>query len=249
MAAMEAQGENMKTEYSQYLKNPLYWIIIGLGLAFRTVLAYFDCLYREPQFWELAADFWNKTGSVTAGLLVLLVVVHRFSYDVETGVFSIINSTAYGRLSLFWNRLIGGGLAAALSVLLLYVGNLGISLLLGYRIDIPYGWICSFTYSTAITLVGVTGFFTVSAMVCDLTKNHPISICLCGLLFANSYFINAGAVKPPDIFWFLRYGFFTELVRGRAITSLPAFWLIWYLALISLMLFLTIKKRRGNKEL
>ncbi len=239
----------MKTECFQHLKNPLYWIVIGIGLAFRTVLTYFDCLHRGPQFWELAADFWNKTGSVTVGFLVLLVVIHRFSYDVETGVFPIINSTAYGRLSLFWNRLIGGGLAVVLSVLLLYVGNIGISFLCGNRIDIPYDWIRSFTCNTAVSLVGAVGLFATSAMACDLAKNHPISMCLCGLPFASSYFINAGTVKPPDIFWFFRYGFFTELVRGRKIISLPVFWVIWYLALVSLILFLTIKRRKENKEL
>lgn len=239
----------MKTELFQYLKNPLYWAVIGLGLSFRTVLAYFDRLYREPQFWELVADFWNKTGSVTVGFLMLLVVIHRFSYDVEVGVFPVINSTAYGRLSLFWNRLTSGGLAVVLSVLLLYAGNIGVSLLLGSKISMPYGWIRFFTRATAITLVGAVGYFGVSAMICDLTKNHPIAICLCGLPFASSYFVNAGVTKSFDIFWFLRYGFFTELVRGRAIVSLPVFWLIWYFALISLILFLTIKGRKGNKEL
>ena len=106
---MEAQSKDMKTELFQYLKNPLYWAVIGLGLSFRTVLAYFDRLYREPQFWELAADFWNKTGSVTVGLLILLVVIHRFSYDVEVGVFPVINSTAY--LPLLTSRHLVGKLS------------------------------------------------------------------------------------------------------------------------------------------
>ena len=239
----------MKTECLQYLKNPYYWTVIGLGLAARTVLAYFDSLYRGPQFWELSADFWNKTGSVTTGFLVLLVMIRRFSYDKETRTFSIINSTSYGRLSLFWNRLIGGGAAVIVAVLLLYAGNMGISFLLGYQIDAPYGWTGSFSRTTAAALVGSIGYFTMSAMICDLAKNHPAAMCLCGLPFASSYFINASAVKPPDVFWFFRYGFFTELVRGRMITSLPTFWLIWYVALIGLTLFFVIWKRKERKEL
>ena len=39
----------MKTECYQYFKNPLYWVVIGLGLAVRTVLAYLDGRYRGPQ--------------------------------------------------------------------------------------------------------------------------------------------------------------------------------------------------------
>lgn len=239
----------MKKECFQYLKNPIYWIIIGIGLAFRTILAYFDSLYRSSQFWELAADFWNKIGSVTIGFLVLLVVIRRFSYDTEIGIFPVINSTAYGRLSLFRNRLIGGGTVAALSVFLLYAGNIGISFLWGNQFAIPHSWLCSFSYDTAITIVGTVGFFLISAMICDMTKNHPIAMCLCGLPFASSYFINAGTVKPPDVFWFFRYGFFTELIRGWTIESFPLFWCVWYAMLIGLTFFLVIQKRKECKGL
>lgn len=239
----------MKTECYQYFKNPLYWVVIGLGLAVRTVLAYLDGRYRGPQFWELAADFWNKTGSVTMGFLILLVMIRRFSFDTELRTFPIINSTSYGRFSLFWNRLIGGGAAVIAAGLFLYAGNIGISFLLGNKIDMPYGWTNSFSCATVIALVGSVGYFLMSAMICDLAKNHPIAMCLCGLPFASSYFINAGAVSPPDIFWFLRYGFFTELVRGKTIKSFPAFWFVWYIALIGLTLFFVIRKRKERKEL
>lgn len=86
-------------------------------------------------------------------------------------------------------------------------------------------------------------------MICDLSKNHPVAMCLCGLPFASSYFINVDAVKPPDLFWFLRYGFFTELLRGRTIGSFPVFWSVWYAALIGLTFFFVIQKRKERKEL
>lgn len=246
---MEAQGKNMRTECFQVIKNPLYWLITGLGLAARTVLAYFDGLYRGPQFWELALDFWDKTGSVTIGFLILLVMIRCFSYDIEVGVFSVVNSTAYGRLHLLLARLTGGSLAVALSVILLYGGNTGISLLLGNQIEVPYGWMGSFIYKSMISLVGAAGFYIVSALVCDLAKNQPIAMCLCGLPFASSYFINSGAVTPPDVFWLLKYGFFTELMRGSTIQSLPQFWLGWYLLLIGMNFFFVMRKRKENREL
>ena len=88
----------MKTECLQYFKNPYYWAVIGLGLAARAVLACLDFRYRGQQFWGLAADFWNKTGSIAMGFLILLVMIRRFSYDTELRTFPIINSTSYGRL-------------------------------------------------------------------------------------------------------------------------------------------------------
>lgn len=220
-----------------------------MGLAFRAVIAYFDSLYRSPKFWELAAGFWNKIGSAAIGFLVLLVMIRCFSYDTEIGIFSIINSTTHGRFSLFRDRLISGGTAIVLSALLLYAGNIGISFLLGKQFLIPTGFLRSFSYDTAATIVGSVGFFLTSAMICDLTKNHPIAMCLCGLPFASNYFINVGVLKAFNVFWFLRYGFFTELMRGRTIKSFPLFWLVWYAMLIGLTFFLAIWKRKERKEL
>lgn len=110
------------------------------GTGRRAGLTYLDFRYRSPQFWELAADFWNKTGSITMGFLILLVMIRRFSYDMELRTFPIINSTAYGRLPLFWNRLIGGEVAVVAAVLLLYAGNTGISCLLGSKMGMSYDW-------------------------------------------------------------------------------------------------------------
>ena len=239
----------MKTECLQYFKNPYYWAVIGLGLAARAVLACLDFRYRGQQFWGLAADFWNKTGSITMGFLILLVMIRRFSYDTELRTFPIINSAAYGRLSLFRNRLIGGEAAVAAAVLLLYAGNTGISCLLGSKMGMPCGWTGFFIHTTAAALAGSAGYFALSAMICDLSQNHPVAMCLCGLPFASSYFINAGAVKPPDLFWFLRYGFFTELMRGRTIRSFPVFWSVWYTVLIGLTFFWVIRRRKERKEL
>ena len=239
----------MRTEFLRIIKNPLYWLVTCSGLAARAVLAYFDGLYRDTQFWASALDFWDKTGSVTAGFLVLLVMTRYFSYDVETGAFPIINSTARGRLPLLLARLTGGTLAVALSVALLYGGNMGISFLLGHKIGAPGGWIGAFSYRSVMSLAGAEGYYIVSALVCDLAKNQPIAMCVCGLPFASSYFINSGAVKPPEAFWFLKYGFFTELLRGDAIKSFTLFWIGWYSVLIGTIFFFVIRRRKENREL
>ena len=94
----------MKTELTRYFRNSLYWLVLGAGLSVRAVLSYFDSRFRSDAFWSLSAEFWNKIGSVTLGFLVLLVLIRLFSADRETGVFPVINSTAYGRITLFRNR-------------------------------------------------------------------------------------------------------------------------------------------------
>ena len=239
----------MRTELFRTVKDPLYWLMIGSGLAARTVAAYFDSLYRSSRFWASALDFWDKTGSVTMGLLILLVLIRRFSYDAETGVFPVVNSTAYGRLSLLLARLAGGALAVILAAALLCGGNAGISFLLGGRIGAPYGWTGSFGARSAVALVGAEGYYIVSALVCDLAKNQPIAMSLCGLPFAGSYFINSGAVRPPEALWLLKFGFFTELARGKSILSFPRFWLVWYALLIGMVFFFVLRKRKEDCEL
>ena len=107
------------------------------------------------------------------GFLILLVMIRRFSYDMELRTFPIINSTAYGRLPLFWNRLIGGEVAVVAAVLLLYAGNTGISCLLGSKMGMSYDWTGFFTQATVAAFAGSAGYFALSAMICDLSKKPP----------------------------------------------------------------------------
>lgn len=249
MAYMEAQGNKMKTELIRYFRNPLYWVVLGTGLSVRTVLAYFDLLYRSKDFWTLAADFWNRIGSVTVGFLVILVLIHLFSVDWETAAYPTINSTAYGRIHLFQNRLAAGCIAASLGTALLAVGNYILSVLFARELSLPQGWIDSFIQLSAIVMVGAIGFFILAACVCDIFKNQPAAMCICGFPFTVSYFLNAGLLEKFELFWFLRYGFFTELMRGRLICSAPGFWIMWYLLLLGGVLLIAINKRKERKEL
>ena len=131
MVDLEAQGEKMKTELCRYFKNPLYWIVLATGLSVRAVLAYFDRIYRSKDFWALSADFWSKIGSVTVGFLIVLVLIHLFSVDRETGTWPTISSTVYGRIHLFHNRLTAGSIAVFLGIALLVIGNFTVSVFWG----------------------------------------------------------------------------------------------------------------------
>ena len=126
----------MKRELLRYLCHPLYWVIIGIGMAVRFVMAWLDRLYRPEIFWTLSIDFWNKIGSVTEGFLIVLVLIHLFSVDKESGTKPVINSTTHGRKRLLWERLIAGVLAAVAGALLLAFGNL--SIIAVYRWGMPF---------------------------------------------------------------------------------------------------------------
>lgn len=246
---MEAQGIKMKAELFRYFKNPLYWIVLCAGLSVRTIFAYFDLLHRSKDFWVLAADFWSKIGSATMGFLIVLVLIQLFSLDRETKSYPAINSTVYGRIHLFRSRLIAGGVAALLGAVLLAVGNFGLSMLLGHNLLYPQSWAGSFIQPPVVAMIGAIGFFLFAACVCDIFKNQPAAMCICGVPFAISYFVNTGAIKKFELFWFFRYGFFTELMRGRLIYSAPVFWIVWYLLLLGGVLLIAINKRKERKEL
>lgn len=239
----------MKIELFRYFKNPLYWTILGGGLSVRAVFACLDCFHRNKQFWALSADFWNKIGSVTEGFLILLVLIHLFSEDHEKRTSPVVNSTVYGRGWLFCNRLSAGGAAAVTGIVLLTAGNAGISMWFGRGLSCPLDFSCSFFAAAVAAASGGFGFFLLSACVCDIAQNQPAAMCICGFPFALSYFVNVDAIHPFHLAWFFRYGFFTELTRGRIISDLPFFWLAWYPVLLTGVLLLTIKKRKERKEL
>ncbi len=239
----------MRAELNRCFQTPLYWLVLGAGLSVRAALAYFDSRTRSNAFWSLSAEFWNKIGSVTLGFLVLLVLIRLFSADRETGVFPVINSTARGRITLFWDRLIAGSAAASAGTGLLSVGNYALSLLISGGLPRPDGWAYVWFRSTVIVLIGTIGFFLFAAFVCDSLKNQPAAMCICGVPFALSYFINVTVLKKFGFFWFVRYGFFSEWMRGRRIGVTPGVWGVWYALLLGGLLCAVLHQRKERREL
>ena len=138
---------------------------------------------------------------------------------------------------------------AILGVVILTAANIGITLTIGRGSIMPTDWIYGFSSHTPVVIVGAVGYFLVSAFVCDTISNQPASMRICGLPLGISYFINIGIIEEFDLFWFIRYGFFTEFLRGRWVYSLPAFWGIWYTFMIVGVFILSICKRKERKLL
>ena len=166
-------------------------------------------------------------------------------YGIETGE----NSFGYGRITLFRNRLIAGSIAASAGAVLLAAGNHALSILISGRLPKPDGWNHAWFRSTAIVLIGTIGFFLFAAFVCDSLKNQPAAMCICGVPFAFSYFINVAVLKKFEFFWFVRYGFFAEWMRGRRIGVTPGVWGVWYALLLGGLLLAAIHQRKERKEL
>lgn len=239
----------MRAEIKYILRTPLYWLVLILGIGVRVVFAYLDFKHRLGDYWTLSDEYWSRFGSITIAFLILLVLIHRFSIDYENNTYSVISSTTHGRKKLYFERLAAGCLMTILGVVILTAANIGITLIIGNGSVSPINWIYGFASHTLVVIVGAVGYFLVSAFVCDAISSQPAAMCICGLPFAISYLINTGMIKEFDLFWFLRYGFFTELLRGRWISSLPAFWGVWYLFLIFGIFILSIYKRKERKLL
>ena len=56
-------------------------------------------------------------------------------------------------------------------------------------------------------------------------------------------------LKKFEFFWFVRYGFFAEWMRGRRIGVTPGVWGVWYALLLGGLLLAAIHQRKERKEL
>lgn len=246
----------MTSEIKRYAAKALYWIILAATLIARGFLAYFDFkeFKHEPDgYLDLAVDYWNNAGSLSLAILILIVLIHQFSIDKETGADTVIHTARYGRRRLYFERLGAGVVMTVFSVAILGLGNYVISYFMS-----PVGVhmrdaLAPYIESTLITLVGGVGFFLASSFVCDVVASHPAAICICGFPYVFSYLVYSMVdnifLEPFDLFWFLKYGTFTELVRGRWITTVPVFWCIWYPMVIAGLFALSLYKRKERKQL
>lgn len=249
MAVMEAQRQKMKDDLLRLLKSSLYWLIISMGGGICIFTAYMDYRYRSQNFWSLAGGFWNRFGAVILAFVILMVAVRLYSVDYEQKTAEMILSTAHGRKRLFRRRMAASMIFAVISAALLAAVHYGVSRIIAAELPIPSDWMGTYLFATFITVLGGAGFSAVSGAICDIIKSHGATLCICGLPYGISFFINSSVVKPPDIFWFLRYGFFTELMRGRLIASRPGFWAVWYCGLTALTVALALIRRKERKEL
>lgn len=239
----------MKQELLRIIKMPFYWLIISAGVIIRAVLAYLDRLYRPEQYWSLCADFWIIIGALTMVVLILVCLIRLFTIDYECGAEKIISSTAFGRKIIFWQRLSAITVGAAFGVFMLTFANILIALIVGQRIEMGSTWIFDFLKASWVALCGSVALSLVSGAVSDISKSQPATMCICGTPFIISLFINSSMVKPFELFWFLRYGFFSELMRGRALESLPGFWAAWYGMMMIAAVVFAIHKRKERKEI
>lgn len=246
----------MRREFVRYVSDPLYWLVLAAGLSARTVMAWLDREHRPEQFWSIAGNYWSLFGSVTMAILVLLVLIHLFSMDRETRTAPVIRSTLQGRGTLFRDRLLAGCGAAALAGALLAAGNLLGAILLSPELPVPVEWSGLYLRSSLAACLGAVVFFLLSASVCDMIQNQPAATGICGAPLILSYMLGYQATAfygedffRPDVWWPLRCGWFTPLMRGRLYEQIPWFFVVWYILLVGGAVLLALRIRKGRKEL
>lgn len=250
VGAVEQKGQKMIVELKRYLRAPLYWLGLAISVLIRGVLTYLDMKHREGTYWEIAADYWNPVGCVSFALIILAVLIHQFSEDKETGAITVINSTRDGRIKLYFRRLAAGMIMTVLTVAILSLCNVATAYCLAPDVPVPDGFAWVFTCRTLIALLGGMGFFLAASFVCDAISNQMAAMCICGMPFACSFFINFYIVKDFQFpYYYILHGFFTEFMRGRLIYSQPVFWCVWYAVLIIGLFVLSIYKRKERKQL
>ena len=241
----------MIRELKRILSNKIYWLIILGGLSFRGVLMYNDRKYRTDMFFASCSDFWKYIGSLTQAIVILYSVIYIFSYDREKGASPVICSTRNGRLSLFLARLSGGAVAVCISTVLMALVNVIMSQIFGEGLIVTQ-WIPSFVLKSLIAAGGALGLYITSACICDVSQNHTFTMAVCAVPYLLGYLrgLSGDAILDEfGLWWFLRYEFFTDFMRGQTISSRPLFWTGWYTALILGMLFLALYKRKMRYEL
>ena len=239
----------MKTEILRCLRIPLYWLTLCMSFLARICFSYLDRVHRAADYWVLSLSFWNKNGSLTMAFMILVVLIRIFTFDCETSAQPLIASTRYGRSTLFIHRLSAGMCVVLLGTALIVYMNIGVSFAVGHCIARPDDWLASFLVLSYRAIAGTIGLYLASSCICDSFQNHPAAACICSALYLISYFINAKMILPFSPLWFFRYGFFTDLMRGNALTSHPTFWAFWYLILLLLVFGLATRQRKERKEL
>ncbi len=249
VGAVEQKGQKMIVELKRYLRAPLYPLGLAISVLIRVVLTYMDMKHREDTYWEIAADYWDTVGSASFALIILAVLIHQFSKDKETGAITVINSTRDGRIKLYFRRLAAGVIMTVLTVAILSLCNVVTAYCFAPDVPVPDGFTRMFVSRTLIALLGGLGFFLAASFVCDAISNQMAAMSICGLPFGLSFIINVIVLDKFEFEWFVRYGFFTELMRGRLIYSQPVFWCVWYAVLIIGLFVLSIYKRKERKQL
>jgi hypothetical protein len=239
----------MRYEIERALSFPPLWFVLIVSMGIRCIIAIYDRIYRLESFWDLATSYFDIIGSLTLILLILLVPIRLFTDDKYYFMEEIILAANKGRFILMIRRYIICLLFGFLMAIFLSVCNYIISAIISGSPTIN---LTAYWQITAQAAIGGAGLAIVAGALCDILRSHPAALIICGLFTLLGFMIRGSMVKPFDFLWFLKYGFFTALLRGHAGVTWEGwvnFWSLWHIILISLFLLFNIYKRRERRTL
>ena len=235
----------MIAELKKIVFNKMFWIILMCGSSFRTFMAILDFKNRKNTYWELADNFWHNIGSFTIGMVILLVAIRIISYDKETKIFDVINTTYKGRVVLFLKRIIAAIIGVLLSITILFTVNILISSFIAEKFILTEAFLKKY----CIVLLASIGYLIFCLLICDILKNHTAAMVVCGFPFGYTFLLGRESLQAYDVLWFIKYGFFADMIRGHSISSHHWFWFIWYSLLFVMLFSISLYLRKVHKEL
>lgn len=210
--------------------------------------------YTAPtQVFIKSTTFWHVLGSLTMGMIILFVNTKLFSEDLEEQIEEVVLTTKYGRGKLFCIRILSSLLYTVVLVMLLFAVQL-----LGFYIfqqaehpvanPFPLTITTYFLKQILFVLLGSLLFTIFTACICTIVESHTVTVIICGVFFCLTYVLRGSLLQSYTIEWFLETGFFSYILRVKAVfqESNIEVLTIWYAILLGSVAILTkkIQKRR-----
>lgn len=208
---------------------------------------------------QYAFNFWDKLGSLSLGIIIVVITTRIFFADIEEHTEEVFNTTKHGKRILFVTRVKAVGIFISFQTFLFTVIQFLIPLFFTKEqqpLIVPFDM--NLVEYIAVQYVTITGgavlFAIFAAQICSNFKSHNISILICGLLFGLNYIIRVSMVDLLSFPWFLDKGFFSYLIRGELLEIWKSknneliYIGVWYVFLIFTMYFINKKIRIRRKE-
>ncbi|MEH6943141.1 hypothetical protein [Bacillus sp. JJ722] len=208
---------------------------------------------------QQAFNFWDKLGSLTLGMIILLITTRLFSIDIEEHTEEVFNTTKLGKRTLFVTRIKAVSIFISFQTFLLTIIQFLIPLIftkVKQPLIVPFDMnLFKYVIMQYVIITGGAVLFAIfAAQICSNFKSHNISILICGLLFGLNYIIRVSMVDVLSFPWLLDKGFFSYLIRGELLEiwvskNIDIIYLgVWYVFLIFTMYVINKKIQTRRKE-
>lgn len=242
----------LQWEIRKLLRTPWLGGCLGIVVVSWSIILYFAAQTDSARYLDKLQSFWSVIGSLTLGLVILAFLMKLFVLDEEHRVKEVVQTTKFGKRTIFHVRLASVLLFTSGLVLTFTLVQLSLFFVFNsfnYAMDdILNG---AFFQSLLFVWLGSMGLALFGAFFSTITKSQAATIIIVGILFGLTYPLRGDMLAVFSFLWFLEKGFFSYLMRANreVLTDanlLPVF--VWYISLLLSMAGLTIMIRKRRHE-